>query len=254
MIVASISRPGSIRESNQDHLLYDPVLGLLIVADGNGPEGLQAATAIVNEIHSRIGEIAPVTAASENEYRLGEAIAMARKSSRAGAANVSLAAAWVNRGILAAAAEGRCALTVSSSPEEIRRNLIFSEPVKVGQQYFICSEGFATTIKAGQIQLFADNVELSAALLQKKLEDFTDRLAEIYDGDDRSAIYFLLDKSDITAGEPHELELFEHCNRRFSIPIWAPVAAMAGAAISGIYTLFRLRRYLPQLIRLIGGK
>lgn len=254
MIVASISRPGSIRETNQDCILHDPALRLLIVADGNGQEGLQAAIFTANAIRNRIGEIAAVTAAAENEHRLGEAISMARKSSPANSTNVSVAAAWVNRGIIAAAAEGRCALAVSSAPEEIRMNLILSEPVNAGRQYFICSEGFATAITAGKLQLFTENMEPAAATLQENLETFAGRLAEIYDGDDRSAILFMLEKSDLTAGEPRELELFSHYDRQFSIPVWAPIAAIAGAFVSGLYTLFRLRKYLPQLVRLIGRK
>ena len=96
--------------------------------------------------------------------------------------------------------------------------------------------------------------QISAENLQTALEAFAGEIARAYDGDDRSAILISLEKSDLTAGEPHELELFEHFNKEYRFPLRAPLLAAAGSALSGLLALFRMRRHLPKLLAILGKK
>ena len=267
MITAAISQPGTIREQNQDYLLIDAKLCLAIVADGSGPHGLLAAELAARSIWNRINDIAPVTGSSEVEHRLKEAVELAKANltadSKTSSGNeyssepVSLAAAWVSRGVLAAFADGHCAAAGSDKQWQLQSNTSLAMPVQPGQAFLLCSEGFSAPI-AGRLTHQASPVlpegQISTENLQTALEAFAGEIARAYDGDDRSAILISLEKRDLTAGEPHELELFEHFNKEYRFPLWAPLAAAAGSALSALFALFRMRRHLPKLLAILGKK
>ncbi len=255
MITASVSQTGSIREQNQDHVLIDAKLCLAILADGSGPQGLQAAEATAREIWKRISEVATVTSSRENEQRLQEAMEMAAQACShffKDNTDVSTAVIWLNRGSLVASANGRCAIATSAASWNLQQNAVLSIPVQPGQAILLCSEGIVAPLHSGKTETFNINLSETADqtkdYLQTGLESFISKVANAYDGDDRSAVLIFLEKSDLTAGEPHELELFEHYNREFSFPLWAPLAAAAGTAASGLYALYKLRKYLPRII------
>ncbi len=267
MITAAISQPGTIREQNQDYLLIDAKLCLAIVADGSGPQGLQTAEAAARGIWNRINDVAPVTGSNEVEYRLKEAVELARAGltadSKTSSGNeyvpetVSLAAVWINRGVLAAFADGHCAIACSDRLWQLQSNASLAVPIQPGQAFLICSEGFSAPM-SGRLTHQASPVlpegQISAENLQTALEAFAGEVARAYDGDDRSAILISLEKRDLTAGEPHELELFEHYNREYRFPIWAPLLAAAGSALSALFAIFRMRRHLPKLLAILGRK
>ncbi len=296
MITAAISQPGTIREQNQDYLLIDAKLCLAIVADGSGPHGLRAAESAARSIWNRINDIAPVTGSNEVEYRLKEAAELAKSGLTADSSPdlhrnspgykygdsdvklaqidhsadsktcsdheyfreaVSLAAVWINRGVLAAFADGHCALTCSDNQWQLQNNTSLAMPVQPGQAFLLCSEGFSAPI-AGRLTHQASPVlpdgQIGKENLQTALEAFAGEIARVYDGDDRSAVLISLEKGDLTAGEPHELELFEHFNKEYRFPLWAPLAAAAGSALSALFALFRMRRHLPKLLAILGKK
>ena len=296
MITAAISQPGAIREQNQDYLLIDAKLCLAIVADGSGPHGLQAAETTARSIWKRINEISPVTGSNEVEYRLKEAIELA-KSDMAASSNpgfsqkppgykyvdndikvlqtdhsvgnktvsgndysfnsVSLAAVWVNRGVLAAFTDGHCAVACSNDDWRLQKNICLAMPVQPGQALLLCSEGFSAPMagrSTHQTNPVLPEGQISTETLQTTLEAFAGEVARVYDGDDRSAILISLEKRDLTAGEPHELELFEHYNKEYRFPLWAPLLAAAGSALSALFAIFRMRRHLPKLMAILGRK
>ncbi len=130
-------------------------------------------------------------------------------------------------------------------------------PVQPGQAFLLCSEGYSATIVGRQprpASLALPEGRISAENLQTALEAFAGEVSRVYDGDDRSAVLISLEKCDLTAGEPHELELFEHFNKEYRFPLWAPLAAVAGSALSALFALFRMRRHLPKLMAILGRK
>ncbi|GAB1355547.1 hypothetical protein MASR1M12_42920 [Erysipelotrichia bacterium] len=259
MITAAISQPGTIREQNQDYLLIDARLRLAIIADGSGPRGLQAAEIAARSIWNRINDIAPVTGSNEVEYRLQEAVEQANTASDndLGFGTVSIAAVWVNRGVLAAFTNGHCAVACSINQWQLQRDTTLAIPVQPGQAFLLCSEGFSAPMAARLMHQASPALpegQISAENLQTALEAFAGEIARAYDGDDRSAILISLEKSDLTAGEPHELELFEHFNKEYRFPLWAPLLAAAGSALSGLLALFRMCRHLPKLLAILGKK
>jgi len=253
MKTASITQTGSIREQNQDYLLIDSQINFAIIADGSGPAGATAAETLARSIWERIREIAPVTAGDENETRLTEAIAIARNNCETGGFannNVSTAVLWINRGIVAVAADGRCAFSASASDWQLQTTQVLTLPVQPGQSILLCSEGIAFSpakLSPDFSPLRVAEEQQSEETLSARLKAFVGSVANEYDGDDRSAILVYLEKADITAGEPHELELSEHINKEYSFPLWAPVAVAAGAAASGLYALLKIRKHLPKL-------
>lgn len=254
MITVSTTQTGSIREQNQDYLLIDSKINLAIIADGSGPDGMQAAETVSRAIWERIREVAPVTAGVENEARLAEAIEMGRSNCEPltyGPNNVEVAALWVNRGIVAVTAGNRCAFSSSANGWQLQTQKQLTLPVQPGQFFLLCSEGLAFSPgseTSQNLSLFDFTAQVpSEETLTEKLQAFVGSVAQQYDGDDRSAILVCLEKSDITAGEPHELELFEHLNKEYSFPLWAPLAAAAGAAASGLYAFLKIRKHLPKL-------
>lgn len=294
MITAAISQPGTIREQNQDYLLIDAKLCLAIVADGSGPCGLRAAELSARSIWNRINDIAPVTGSNEVEYRLREAIELTKAALAAdsnfswhppghkpgndsvrqsqignaaenkpssgnecGSVVVSLAAAWVNRGVLATFADGHCAVAFNDDQWLLKKNTNLTMPVQPGQAFLLCSEGFSAPITGGLMHQTSPDLpkgQICTENLQTTLEAFAGDIAKVYDGDDRSAILIGLEERDLTAGEPHELELFEHYNKEYRFPLWAPLLAAAGSALSALFAIFRMRRHLPKLMAILGKK
>jgi len=267
MITAAISQPGTIREQNQDYLLIDAKLFLAIVADGSGPHGLLAAELAARSIWSRINDIAPVTGSNEVEYRLKEAVDLAKADLMAdsetrygfesGPESVSLAAVWLSRRVLAAFSDGHCAVASSDNNWKLQKKTCTSMPVQPGQTFLLCSEGYSAVLAGQQTQQNSPTLpegQVTAEDMQTALEAFAGEIARIYDGDDRSAVLISLEKQDLTAGEPHELELFEHFNKEYRFPLWAPLLAAAGSALSGFFALFRMRRHLPKLLAILGKK
>lgn len=254
MIIATCSQAGTIRDHNQDVILVDAKLRLAIITDGNGPQGKAAAELAAKAIWARINEIAPVTSGPESEHRLQEAIELAAQSCAAELSMTSVAepaAIWVNRGVVAGVASGHCAIATDIDEWKMLMSRSFSFPVQAGKNYLLCSEGITAIYrKAEKLPVnykLGNRSESSESNEQAQLEAFAQQAAATYDGDDRSAILIRLDKSDITAGEPHEIELFENYNKEYNFPLWAPLAAAVGIAASSLFAAFKLKKYLPRI-------
>lgn len=250
MISATCSLAGTIRDQNQDFITVDEKLRLAVIADGNGPQGAAIAELTTKAICSRLSEIAPVTSGPETGYRLQEAVELAISSCAAEfdpASSVAHAVIWINRGVVAAIAAGHCAIATSNDNWQMQMNKYWEFPVQASQDYMLCSEGITTIYrKAPELPVNPDSnnhCEESHTSVQELLEAFTRRAAATYDGDDRSAILIRLDKSDITAGEPHEIELFENYSKEYHFPLWAPIATVAGIAASGLFAAFKFKKY-----------
>jgi len=246
MQTQSFSQTGSIREDNQDYLLIDSDLRLAIIADGHGVAGKALAEHTAATIRQRLREIAPVTGSDENLHRLHEAYDLAVSHAELdGGSRCDIAAVWINRGIAAVFATGTCRL-LSARPE---RNWLeqreFATPVESGTALLLASEGAAAALSSQQLQ-----AALSDMLANTGVESFSafeQQTTAIYDGDDCSAILLRLDQTDLTAGIPHEIELFEHYNRAWSFKLWQPLAL---AAATGLATLAAARKLKPLIDRI----
>lgn len=242
MLAVTHIATGSIREQLQDCFLVDDSLRLLIVADGHGPGGLTAAQKAIDIVVQRMREVAAITSPGENAMRLEEALNMALDSFNDSDSKANLAMVFINRGMVAAAASGQCVVLnwcIADLKPVIVKNRIATWPVQEKQNILLGSEGFVKILDHSEITdllLAAD--EVNSDLIQS-LADQADKL---YDGDDRCIILLQTDKADLKAGEPRELELFEHYHREISMPLWAPLAV--GAGLSTVAAL--LAKYLQR--------
>lgn len=134
MLIWSNSEAGTIRDSNQERWHLEEDLGLLIMADGDGPAGRDLADIAIASLGrcarriascpTRLSGIpanslipsaeAPRTPLSEIIESTWQEIELARVSmAGGGASNVHLAVAWVRQGCLYAAALGKAGLIAS---------------------------------------------------------------------------------------------------------------------------------------------
>ncbi len=248
MQIQSFSQAGSIREDNQDYLLIDSELRLAIIADGDGAVGKRLAEQTATAIHQRLREIAPVTGNDENLHRLKEALELAEKSLAAqntARSRCDIAAVWINRGTAALLTTGTCRLLSSTADSgEWREQREFALPVNAGTSLLLVSEGAATALSSQQLQPVLNNLLLPTD--PENFAAFEQQTTAVYDGDDCSALLIRLDASDLTAGIPPEIELFEHYNREYSFKLWQPLAIAAGA---GLVTLAAARKLKPIIDR-----
>jgi len=220
MQIQSFSQAGSIRDDNQDYLLTDSDLRLAIIADGHGIAGKALAEYTARTIFQRLREISPVTGCDENLHRLQEACNLAIADAPpeiAGGSRCDIAAAWVNRGTAAVFSTGTCRLLTAMPDQHWLEQREFALPVEAGAALLLVSEGAAAALSSQQLQ-----PALNCMLTTNDVESFTafeQQTTSVYDGDDCSAILLRLDPTDIVAGIPHEIELFEHYNRTWSFKL-----------------------------------
>jgi len=248
MQVQSFSQTGSIRDDIQDHLLIDSDLRLAIIADGHGATGKALAEYVANAISGRLHEIAPVTGSDENRHRLREAydlaIAAAPPELTAGG-HCDIATVWINRGIAAVFATGTCRLLSALPQQNWLEQREFALPVAEGTALLLVSEGAAAALSSQQLQ-----PALNGILANSEAESFSAferETTSVYDGDDCSAVLLRLDPTDLTAGTPHEIELFEHYNRAWSFKLWQPLSL---AAATGLATIAVARKLKPLIDRI----
>lgn len=243
MQVVSHLATGTIREQLQDCFLIDQPLRLAIVADGNGPNGLIAARSAAEQLTNRIREIAPVTSADESEYRINEALQLVRESTPEPQSKVDLAVVYINRGTITAAASGNCAVLIQKSRNE-SCSLVTSRseslPVQENQRIILCSEGLGKLLNHEAINVTLNTPGQAGTNLIEALASKSDA---IYDGDDRCILIIDTDLSDLKAGEPKELELFENYNREFTFPLWAPLAIGASLSAAALLVSRKLNRW-----------
>lgn len=248
MQAQSFSQTGSIRDDNQDYLLIDHDLRFAIIADGHGAAGKALAEHTASAIRQRLREIAPVTGNDENLYRLQEAYDLAGAAAPpdlAGGGLCDIAAVWINRGIAAAYATGTCRLLAALPGKHWLEQRESLTPVETGTVLLLVSEGAAAALSAQQLQPSLNGIPADTGT--ESFKAFEQQTTAVYDGDDCSAILLRLDPTDLTAGIPHEIELFEHYNRTYSCKLWLPLSL---AAATGLATLAAARKLKPLIDRL----
>ena len=250
MKILSFSQAGSIREDNQDCLLIDSELHLAIIADGHGPTGKAAAKLIAFKICQRLSEIAAVTGGDENLHRLHEAFELARKlcSEQFSADDIcDIAAVWINRGTVAVFATGACRLlTNHPGIRDWQEQREFAMAVSPGMSLLLTSEGAAAALSSQQLQPVL-NTLLNEEEAEQHFADFSQQATTVYDGDDCSAILLRLETADLTAGIPHELELFEHYSREYSFKLWQPLSLAGCVGIAAVAAALKLKPVIDRL-------
>jgi len=248
MQVQSFSQTGSIRDDNQDYLLVDPDLRLAIIADGQGAAGKALAEHTARAIRQRLREIAPVTGGDENLHRLHEAYDLAIAAAPPELINsgfCDIAAVWITRGITAAFATGTCRLLAALPGQHWLEQRESATPVETGTILLLVSEGAAAALSAQQLQPALNGIPADTGT--ESFKAFEQQTTAVYDGDDCSAILLRFDPTDLTAGIPHEIELFEHYNRAWSFKLWQPLSL---AAAAGLATLAAARKLKPLIDRI----
>lgn len=98
-------------------------------------------------------------------------------------------------------------------------------PLTVGDWVMLCSQGMLVSQPFGEIAPLAPAVRdeperIAAALFQ--------RATQRYDGDDRTMALLRILPNDLRSRLSHDVVLETHIDRRYRIPLWAPLAAMIG--------------------------
>jgi len=248
MQVQSFSQTGSIREDNQDHLLINSDLRLAIIADGHGPVGKIVAEFTARTIHQHLSEVSPVTGSDENLYRLCEAYRLAQKlgDEQFNTQNLcDIAAIWINRGTVAVLATGACRLlNAQPNTSDWQEQREFVIPASSGMSLLLTSEGAAVALSSHQLQPALNS--LLEYTDSESFANFSQQTSDVYDGDDCSAILIRREASDLTAGIPHELELFEHYNRTYSFKLWQPLALAGGVGLTAAAAAFKLKPIIDR--------
>ncbi len=249
MLTSQTAFCGSIRESYQDQVLIDHDLKLVIIADGKGSDGLLAAEKASEAFRSYLHETAPVTSEHEGLLRLQQGLEKATalfSDSPDLSSHAQIAAIWLHRGMLNMISQRPCRILHREQNSQNWAMLddgAISVPLLAQQSILMTSEGLGNII---------DKPEIMQALQQNdsSQDEFLGNIDElangIYDGDDRTMVLIKTEKSDLKAGIPREIELFEHVNRQFSIPVWAPISLMAGLAVASLALAAKAKRWLSK--------
>lgn len=245
MLVFTRSEAGTIRELNQDALLVNKAARLVAIADGTGPEGVAAAPALLEIFAGHLCENAHVFSTEEAPERLAASLAFARARISATMPDsiAGFAAIWIHREQAALAWHGSCRAGTRPTPHGIpaqsdRGIKTATLPTRMAARFFLVSEGLAGTFSDNYRKNLLD--DLLADFSPDKLDFFWSEANRIYDGDDRSLIFLELDKTDLTAGNPKEIELFTDFDRQFSIPLWAPASLAAAMALFAAFMARKL--------------
>ncbi|HEY9070952.1 MAG TPA: hypothetical protein VIV61_11910 [Candidatus Ozemobacteraceae bacterium] len=260
MLIWHQSGAGTIRESNQERWHLDEQLGLLVLADGDGPAGRDLADLAIAALGRR-GRLPHVGTARLADTPLRDLIdavhqeiEFARASMPGGSASsVHLAVAWVRQGCLHAAISGRIGLmasiggrihrlepthmptlaaitgqgTIASqaqapAPSSLPAAPLFLAPlpVTVGDWVLAVSQGLLASQPLAEMQP-----------LMQLVSDDPDRLVQglfakasaRYDGDDRTLVLGRFLPSDITRKINTDAVISVDLDRRFTVPLWVPL-------------------------------
>lgn len=238
MLFAQTSSTGTIRETFQDHLLVDKQLNLAVIIDGTGPEGAAYAAGKAEKAHGFLSSICHVTGSNDALTRLCEAFTITEDAKAVQVAGSS--AAWMHRGRLTVFASGTCLAALRKSAKEqwqIIKNDTIDIEIAPEMLILLGTEGISRISDSPALLEALDTCIYGNA---ETLARLNDAAGAIYEGDDRSLILIETEESDKKAGEPHEIELFEHYNREFSFKLWAPLTVLATASAASILLAKRL--------------
>lgn len=245
MLTNSFTAPGTIREKNQDYIQIDSDLRLVLIVDGKGTNGLEAAKLMSELVSSDIRANSHVYTAEEANDRLirsicesGKTISETMPNSIAGFASL-----WLHRGIAALAWSGKCrietAATLTANVSQEHSNIFHATlESKPNMTFLLASEGLNFAFSNN----FLNNLvkELLTNFSQETLRMFWSQSRDVYDGDDRSLVLISLDPSDLKAGIPKEVELFSEIDRQFTIPLWLPASIFSALGVAGLLVLRKI--------------
>lgn len=252
MLVSSLTAAGTIREQNQDSILLNRDARLVLLADGTGPEGSNAARSLLQKISAELLANAHVYAGEEACRRLVEAFKQMQPDFHEAIAG--FAGFWVHRGQVATVWQGSCRVLANQNfigtpdqEDESLKSAIFN--AGESDRYILFSEGVDAALKDNYLHNLLN--DLRQTFSSERLQFFWNETAVRYDGDDRSIVSVCLEKSDLSAGNPKELVLFTDFDRQFAIPLWLPASISALLSLIGLFlakkVFTRLRSLQPQL-------
>jgi len=240
MLLSQQYSTGTIRETFQDHLLVDQQLYLAVAIDGTGPEGLNDAVKAAENARSFLNSISHVTSADEVLPRLCQSLTDV-SADAATLKNVSgKAAIWLHRGRIAVLVSGTCSAAIRKSAKEkwqIIKNDTLDLAITAEMLVLIGTEGFS---RISDNRSLLETLDACIFGNPETLARLNEKAGSIYEGDDRSLILIETEEADKKAGEPHELELFEHFNREFKFRLWAPLTLLATASAASLLLAKRL--------------
>ena len=234
-----LSEAGSIREENQDYYLDSPDLGLMVLADGAGPQGKEVAATAAKLIHEKVKSIYRLTLPAETERRLKSISETTASELAEQFAKQSSTASWIIVWMLGESfsylsnGDFRLYLETANSfknfPAKGTAKLPLSDsniPIAEKNSIYLTSEG---------INLSCKELELAQLLCQKKLEAFHSafiKCGKSYDGDDRTMIKVHFSDKDIKPFKTGDFVLSTEIDKVFTFKIWQPLAVLAGIGLS----------------------
>ncbi|HOY66188.1 MAG TPA: hypothetical protein PLP29_04815 [Candidatus Ozemobacteraceae bacterium] len=271
MLIWHQSGAGTIRESNQERWHLDEQLGLLALADGDGPVGRDLADLAIAAIGRRArmphagGSRIAGAPLRELLGAVHQEIAHARVSLPGGSASsVHLAVAWVRQGCLHAATSGKIGLMASIGgrvhrlePQRLPTLAAISAQSADAHQAEIAkapSPEEAETLFLDPLPVTVGDWILAASQgllasqplgemqpLMPLVSDDPERLVNglfakasaRYDGDDRTLVLARLLPSDITRTVNADAVISVDLDRRFTVPLWVPLVVAAVLAAIG---------------------
>lgn len=253
MLVSSLTAAGTIREQNQDCILLNRDARLVLLADGTGPDGSNAASSVLQKVSAEILENAHVYAGGEEACRrMVEAFKKIQPGLHGAVAG--FAGVWIHRGKVAVVWQGSCRALANHNfigtpdqDDESLKSAIFN--AGESDRYILLSEGVEAALKDNYLHNLLSDLRVNFS--GERLQFFWNETAVRYDGDDRSIVSICLEKSDLCAGNPKELVLFTDFDRQFAIPLWLPASISALLSLIGLFlakkVFTRLRSLQPQL-------
>jgi len=234
-----LSEAGSIREENQDYFLDSPDLGLMILSDGQGPKGAEAAEVAAKMIRDRVKSIYRLTLPAETERRLRSINETVQLDIAERFSQQKSSATWIAVWLL-----GETFSFISNgnfrfffeSPNSFKSLPAIgnSETPQTMSEVAITAKDFLILTSEG-INLGMKELELSKLLCLKKLEAFHAAFSKCgnkYDGDDRTMVKVHIAPEDIKPFKTGDFVLSTEIDREFTFKIWQPLAILGGIGLT----------------------
>ncbi|MBI3038042.1 hypothetical protein HYY75_03170 [bacterium] len=274
MLLWQKSETGSIRELNQDVVLFREERGIFIVTDGHGNSGREAAEiaaeSLVREVQrlnlysevsaDRIKQIIESMLFEIRDLRINRPGFQGVKVSAAVACviggNLFLAQAGTC-GIIAeingrtirlepsgllqfkmVAAENQSEFSISSDTGAVASRVLGPFPIRVGDWVLAFTEGLLVSQPLDEIEAITAHLREDPEQLAQAIFQ---RASSRYDGDDRTMVMARFLQSDIKVRSSGDTVLTDDIDLNFRLPIWLPLlmlSGLLGASLLGLYKWF----------------
>lgn len=266
MLIWQKSATGTIREENQDLLLIREDEGVLLLVDGRGAGGRELARTVAAELEAALVRLPRYGRVQEAAERLralfvaAETSLQARQVSQPGLASsgVDVAAAVLVEGQLLLAGVGTCGILARVGEQlhgiepqglpslaDITRNEGLERslerrplgdpvihgpvPVTVGDWVMLFSEGLLVSQPLEEVARIASYI---AEEPDDTAEALFHRASQRYDGDDRSMVLARFLPKDLARRFPPDTVISVDLDRKFTLPLWKPLAVVGGALVA----------------------